>query len=120
MLLWNAIDDTHGLLFRSGRSANNLEKRGTDSAAVEQKCGELVQHGLNELLLSPAVKRRAGIEFKRAFDVDAAAAVSMVGKYKQQVFDVGVIACGRVSIQRGVLPVRATASDSSLIVPLSR
>jgi hypothetical protein len=120
MLLWNAIDDTHGLLFRSGRSANNLEKRGADSAAVEQKCGELVQHGLNELLLSPAVKRRAGIEFKRAFDVDAAAAVSMVGKYKQQVFDVGVIACGRVSIQRGVLPVRVTASDSSLIVPLSR
>jgi hypothetical protein len=47
-------------------------------------------------------------------------AVSMVGKYKQQVFDVGVIACGRVSIQRGVLPVRVTASDSSLIVPLSR
>src|SRR6478609_7012387 len=33
---------------------------------------------------------------------------------------VGVIACGRVSIQRGVLPVRVTASDSSLIVPLSR
>jgi len=79
-----------------------------------------VQHGLNELLLSPAVKRRAGIEFKRAFDVDAAAAVSMAGKYKQQVFDVGVIACGRVCIQRGVLPVRVTASDSSLIVPLSR
>jgi hypothetical protein len=34
--------------------------------------------------------------------------------------EVGVIACGRVSIQRGVLPVRVTASDSSLIVPLSR
>ena len=44
-----------------------------------------IQHGLNELLLSPAVKHRAGIELKRAVDVDADAAVSMVGKYKQQV-----------------------------------
>jgi hypothetical protein len=45
-----------------------------------------VQHGLNELLLSPAVKRRAWwIESKRAVDVDVDAAVSMVGKYKQQV-----------------------------------
>jgi hypothetical protein len=33
----------------------------------------------------PAVKRWAGIELKRAVDVDADAAVSMVGKYKQQV-----------------------------------
>ena len=47
--------------------------------------GEAVQHGLKELLLSPTVKRRAGIESKRAVDVDADAAVSMVGKYKQQV-----------------------------------
>jgi hypothetical protein len=45
----------------------------------------LVPHGLNELLLSPVVKRRAGIELKRAVDVDADAAVSMVGKYKRQV-----------------------------------
>jgi hypothetical protein len=44
-----------------------------------------VQRGLDELLVSPAVKRRAGIELKRAVDVDADAAVSMVGKYKQQV-----------------------------------
>jgi hypothetical protein len=46
---------------------------------------EAVQHGMNEMLLSPAVKRRAGIELKRAVDVDADAAVSMVGKYQQQV-----------------------------------
>jgi hypothetical protein len=46
---------------------------------------EAVQHGSNELLLSPAVKRRAGIALKRAVDVDADAAMSMVGKYKQQV-----------------------------------
>ena len=42
-----------------------------------------IQHGLNELLLSPAVKRRGGIELKRAVDVDEDAAVSMVGGYRQ-------------------------------------
>jgi hypothetical protein len=41
-------------------------------------------HGWDELLISPAVKRRAGIELrKHAADVDADAAVSLVGKYKQ-------------------------------------
>jgi len=33
----------------------------------------------------PPVKRRAGIELNRAVDVDANAAASMVGKYRQQV-----------------------------------
>jgi hypothetical protein len=42
-----------------------------------------IQHGLNEMLLSPAIKRRAGIELKPAVDVDADAAVSMIGRYKQ-------------------------------------
>ena len=43
---------------------------------------EAVQHGLNELLLSPAVKRRAGIELKPS-GVDADAVVAMTGKYRQ-------------------------------------
>ena len=43
-----------------------------------------LQHGLNELLLSPAIKRRAGIELKRASDADADAAVSMTAKYQQK------------------------------------
>jgi hypothetical protein len=42
-----------------------------------------VQHGLSEMLLSPAVKRRAGIEMTRDVDDDADAAVSMVGRYRQ-------------------------------------
>ena len=51
----------------------------------EQQRGELVQHSLNELLLSPVVKRRAGIELRpQGVDVDADAAVLMVGKYKQR------------------------------------
>jgi hypothetical protein len=42
-----------------------------------------IQRGLNEMLLSPAIKRRAGIELTRDVDDDADAAVSMVGKYHQ-------------------------------------
>ena len=42
-----------------------------------------IQRGLNEMPLSPAVKRRAGIELKRAVDVDAEAADEMVGRYKR-------------------------------------
>jgi len=43
-----------------------------------------VQRGLDELLISPAVKRRAGIELrKHAADADEDAAVSMVGRYRQ-------------------------------------
>ena len=43
-----------------------------------------VQRGLDELLISPAVKRRAGIELrKHAADADEAEAVSLVGKYQQ-------------------------------------
>ena len=43
-----------------------------------------IQSGLNELLLSPAVKRRAGIELPRnGVDADVVAADEMVGKYKR-------------------------------------
>jgi len=43
-----------------------------------------VQRGLDELLISPAVKRRAGIELrKHAADADELEAVSLVGKYQQ-------------------------------------
>ena len=43
-----------------------------------------VQSGLNEMLLSPAIKRRAGIEVKpQAVDADDVAAVSLVGRYQE-------------------------------------
>ena len=43
-----------------------------------------MQRGLDELLISPAVKRRAGIELrKHAADADEAAATSMIGRYRQ-------------------------------------
>ena len=43
-----------------------------------------VQHGLTELLISPAAKRRAAIELRPpGRDEDEVAAVSMIGKYRQ-------------------------------------
>ena len=42
-----------------------------------------IQSGLNEMLLSPAVKPRAGIELKRAVDADAVAADEQLAKYKR-------------------------------------
>jgi hypothetical protein len=48
------------------------------SAAAWQQ----VQHGLTELLISPAAKRRAAIELRAAGpDTDEVAAVSMLGHY---------------------------------------
>lgn len=60
--------------------ANHTMSSGRPSAGA----WEAVQHGLNELLLSPAVKRRAGIELKPSgVDADADAVVAMTGKYRQ-------------------------------------
>jgi len=43
-----------------------------------------IQHGLTELLLSPAIKRRTAIELKPPGpDTDEVAAVSMLSKYRQ-------------------------------------
>ena len=43
-----------------------------------------IQRGLDELLVSPAVKRRAGIELRRiGVDADGVAAEEMVDKYKR-------------------------------------
>ena len=44
----------------------------------------VVQQGLTEMLVSPAAKRRAGIEVRpSAVDEDAVEAVSMIGRYRQ-------------------------------------
>jgi hypothetical protein len=42
-----------------------------------------VQRGLDGLLVSPAVKRRAGIELRRALDVDGVAADEQIARYKR-------------------------------------
>lgn len=45
----------------------------------------VVQHGLNELLISPAIKRRCAIELKPPGpDADEVAAVSMMSQYKSK------------------------------------
>lgn len=43
-----------------------------------------IQSGMNEMLLSPAIKRRAGIELKRAVDTDAEAADEQLARYQQR------------------------------------
>ena len=44
-----------------------------------------VQRGMDELLISPAIKRRGGIELRpQSVDADAVEAVSMVGRYRRR------------------------------------
>ena len=51
------------------------------SVGRPRQAWEAIQHGLNEMLLSPAVKRRAGIELRPdGVDEDAKAAVAKVGR----------------------------------------
>jgi len=59
--------------------ANHTMASGRPSA----QAWDAVQHGLSELLISPAVKRRSGIELRPSADADADAAVSMIRRYRQ-------------------------------------
>ena len=59
--------------------ANHTMASGRPSA----QAWDAVQHGLSELLISPAVKRRSGIEMRPAVDADEDAAVAMIGRYRQ-------------------------------------
>ena len=88
--LWNTVQTSCDAAFYSATDwerlrlelwfANHTMFSGRPSAGA----WEAVQHGLNELLLSPAVKRRAGIELKPSgVDADADAVVAMTGKYRQ-------------------------------------
>ena len=88
--LWNTVQTSCEAAFYSATDwerlrlelwfANHTMSSGRPSAGA----WEAVQHGLNELLLSPAVKRRAGIELKPSgVDADADAVVAMTGKYRQ-------------------------------------
>ena len=59
--------------------ANGLMRDGARSPTA----WAAVQHGLTELLVSPAVKRRAGIEMRPAgVDADVVAANNQIARYK--------------------------------------
>ena len=61
--------------------ANRIMAGGQPSATA----WAAVQTGLNALLISPAAKRRAGIELRpRGVDADAEAAVAQVARYQEQ------------------------------------
>jgi len=71
----------------SGLGPNDMELWFADrvmaSGQPSAKAWAVIQHGLNEMLLSPAVKRRIGIELLPSPDEDENAAVSMIGRYRQ-------------------------------------
>jgi hypothetical protein len=88
--LWDAVQTSCEATFYSDADwvrlrlelqfANHIMASGRPSA----RAWDAVQHGLNEMLLSPSVKRRAGIELRRdAVDADMVAADEIVGKYKR-------------------------------------
>lgn len=53
-------------------------------AQLSSRAWAAVQHGLTEMLISPAAKRRAAIELKPpGVDADEVAAVAVVGRYRQ-------------------------------------
>jgi hypothetical protein len=87
--MWSALQDSAEARFYSAADwervrlelwfANETVRNPTAAAWA------CVQHGLTELLVSPAAKRRAAIELKAAVpDADADAAVSMMSKYRDK------------------------------------
>jgi hypothetical protein len=56
-----------------------------NSDKISSMAWAAVQSGLSELLISPADKRRAGIEMKpKTVDPDAEAAVAQIAKYRER------------------------------------
>ena len=57
----------------------------TSGKPISPSSWRQVQHGLSDMLISPAAKRRAAIELQAAApDPDENAAVSMIGTYKSK------------------------------------
>jgi hypothetical protein len=88
--MWHAVQTSCEATFFSQADWVRLRRelwfadRVMASGQPSAKAWAVVQHGLNELLISPAVKRRVGIEVRpNAVDADANAAVSMIGRYRQ-------------------------------------
>ena len=61
-----------------------LNRMLTDDLPMSSSNWQRVQQGLNELLVSPADKRRAGIELKAAADPDEDAAISILASYQDK------------------------------------
>ena len=57
----------------------------TGELDLSAKAWSVVQHGFNELLISPADKRRAGIALRSTVDEDEKAAVHQVAEYRDRV-----------------------------------
>src|SRR6476620_5937454 len=89
-LLWNTVQSSCEAAFYSEADwarlrlecwfANHTMGSGRPSGSA----WAVIQDGMNDMLLSPALKRRVGIEVRPPVDdPDEDAAVSMIGRYRQ-------------------------------------
>jgi hypothetical protein len=89
--MWDAVRDSCEARFYSEADwvrlrfeLWNANKAMTSGRPISGHTWASIQHGLTELLLSPAMKRRVAIELQPSGpDTDEVAAVSMIGKYRQ-------------------------------------
>ena len=89
--MWAAVQDSAEARFYSAADCQRLRMELWNANQVMRSPRPIsgntwaaIQHGLTELLISPAAKRRCAIEVKAVGpDTDEIAAVSMLGKYRQ-------------------------------------
>lgn len=90
--MWNAVQESSEARFYSDADWERLRlelwyanRAMTAGRPASGPTWAAIQHGLTELLISPAAKRRAAIELQaRGPDTDEVAAVSMIGQYRSK------------------------------------
>jgi hypothetical protein len=90
--LWNAAASSSEARFYSEADWQrlrlelwNANRAMTSGRPISGPTWATIQHGLTELLISPAAKRRAAIELQAPDpDTDEVAAVSMIGQYRSK------------------------------------
>src|SRR4029079_845364 len=80
--LWNTVQSSCESAFYSEADWERLRLR-RSARPISGHTWAAIQHGLTELLVSPAAKRRAAIEVK-APDTDEVRAVAIIGTYKSK------------------------------------
>ena len=93
--MWDVVQDSAESAFYSeadwARLAMELWHANyvlTNPKGISPTAWQAVQHGLTEMLISPAAKRRGAIELKpQAPDSDEVAAVSMMSRYREKMAD---------------------------------
>ena len=89
MAMWDTVQQSCEAAFYSEADWQRLRlelwfaNRTLASGQPSANAWTAIQSGMNEMLLSPAIKRRAGIEVKRAaVDADEVAADAQIARYR--------------------------------------